>query len=1421
MKWQIEISGAVFSIILAVIVWKIVIVPLSFLIALALGAIFFATYVYILEDRELRYCIPFLKSGKFVFSALLILGVLCVLLITSFSDSIALVAWDHVSAPSLLRLLLSSFLLLFSPGFMVVSILDRGHRLKLLEKAFFAISTSLLIVPFLGIVSFGFGSNIRQTTLVSIIVLNLLLLLPYVLLERKKTAEKTSFNLKETMIIVLLLCFISIQFLSKYSSNLTWDFNDQDYYFGSAVAFTKDSLPVSPIGPGLNYPFWSFMFFAQFFVFSGFPYINAFQYILIPLAFLPIMSFYLMTSAFFDRSTKSKVPILATLLSFFGGGFGWLLSADIIFGNQSIQNWFTSFKIMADTNSGYLTPAFYSTGMQFVFFAYALSSIFALIWLIYSKRSIELGKIRYFLISTITALGYLSHIAEIAIFSAIFSASLLIFKRQDLPSFRKYGISLLLGLLLVVLSDVILQGSFYTMGQPVFSDQADYPSSFYMLTIYYGSIAFVALALALSFIKERLKFPILSIRNSFGKTKNIKAALSLGIIYLYGLCFIIWASVYQSYNLLPTLSHTVPWYGWPNRLGICGLISLFAVFYLINRAKNVKEYAFFIFLPLSTFGIARIIHIMPVYYEDRLTFLIMIPVIIASSCFLLKSATILKRRLTRKRILLFGSVFLTISLFGFLPYSLLSIGAMDLGYWSGGQKLSTSEIEALNFIRLNTPSNCSVLTLSQSSRWSRWYLDYAGLSASQVFYLDKDSSIVFSPLFPETAFYSLSKSQIKYIYLTSANEKELESTPEYLGFTANYLLKYLPIAFKNNEVTIYEVPDFSVTTNSSTGFVTSNQKNGYTKDEFYESDAQYLRYSEFLATGDIVTVRTDNVTEENHDLRLPVKISSDDYPYVTIRWKTDGSELCFYLLGSQDVYYISLGSSVAWQTTVINLQYFYDIVKEQVIGINPKDTINSLNFRQLGTNSEYSIDYIRFSGFLKNDYANNFIIQNLPALSQIDYSIVMNGDPLRFNYSTLIIPNDLNILSDTESQDFQQYLQWVNSGGTLVVLDTLGNSSSREFRNSTIEYAGFANLLSIYYESTTQADGIQSKTSSFGFPVTTIPVYYSSSEDTETIAYYTLESTPVSSYAFTKDIGSGKIIYLELFPYLQEIENSSSEVRRNLFGNVRSLLSILDIGLSKNVSNWTNYFPQFEYIKNPVCLEGRVSIDTAYVGLLELPASKITIVSNNEETVLSSSIIKNIDYSNSVRFRIGASEVYLHTLGLGSYPTIEARIFTLKIEIPKNGSFSMSILNGNTLLNKTFQEGIVQLNIESSSTVFISVKNPTIAVEGEAFFDKARIYRSYYSTPLWYDDGTNPFKVIGNITFTITYSDNGLSFVDNLRFEGDLSFPDSETAESVFNELDIPWLSVITSPFHVLLVVIVLVVFVSYFYLKNRRRSFN
>ncbi len=58
------------------------------------------------------------------------------------------------------------------------------------------------------------------------------------------------------------------------------------------------------------------------------------------------------------------------------------------------------------------------------------------------------------------------------------------------------------------------------------------------------------------------------------------------------------------------------------------------------------------------------------------------------------------------------------------------------------------------------------------------------------------------------------------------------------------------------------------------------------------------------------------------------------------------------------------------------------------------------------------------------------------ALSQNEYSTVLDNDPARFNCSTLIIPHDLNQWAKTEEQHLQEYMDWVNNGGHLIVLES-------------------------------------------------------------------------------------------------------------------------------------------------------------------------------------------------------------------------------------------------------------------------------------------------------------------------------------------------------------------------------------------------
>lgn len=1543
--YRIDIIGSFFSVLVAMVFWVILVVPDKFVIALVIAIMFFLTYRYIFHEKEEVSCNSIsLRLKKASFSCLVVLSVLSLLLVHPIAETVEVVSWNAIPLFSLLRLILSLFLTLFSPGYMILSLIDKNGKLVGLAKILFSVLFSLVILPFFGLLSFAFGSSIQQVGTLSVILLNLILLMLFILDKRlkPKVNEKISVDLNEKAILISFLVFVSAIILSKYVLNLTWDYGDLDNYFGYSVAFTKNTLPLSPIGPGFNYPFWPFVFLAEFFVSSGVPYVNAFQFVSIPITFLPVLSFYLMVSAFFEKLRHKKIPIVATILGFFGGGFGWIFAISLFSKGQTVQNLFGLFEIAARTGSGFLVPPFYSAGI-YPLYTFTLTSIFALIWLIYSERAIGIGNLRYVLVSIMVALGYLAHIAEIALFVFIFLVSILVFRRENVSSYRKYSLAIIFGLIFVALPDIITKGSYYTLG-----------SSYYGFSLYYAVFALVVLAFFLSFAKGRITTRAISLKTSPNRIRALKIAFSGCIIYFYGLCLIIWSKVFQTYGYVPTQNSTVPWYAWPSTLGLSGLIALTGVIYLVWRNRSIKEYAFFVLLFFVSLVLARVLHVLQlpavttlVYLEERIAFFVMIPTIMLASYALLKFYHSLKKH--KSKHMIFGFVLLMVFVLGLLP-CLFTEQTVDFDYWSNGQKVSSSELNALNFLRLNTPPNGSVLTLTDRSNR---LLSYAGLSDVQT-YVNKDPSLVLSPLFPETAIYSLAKSQVKYLYLSSADKEQMAQNPSYSGFIGNYLLKYLPIAFQNEEITIYEVPDFSIPTSSNTALVTQNLKIGYSTNVFNESYDKYCRFCSVINAGDTITLKTDN-SSNNHDFELPVNVNPNEYPYLTIQWKTDGTDLFFYLMGVNTVYYISLGSSTTWQTTSINLHNFYDFVRNETIAVTPDEQIGLVLLRSQKSNSVYSIGSIQFAGFSNNESASEFLPLSMVALSQNEYSTVLEDDPARFNYSTLILPYDLNLWDNTENQDFQSYMEWVNQGGHLIVLESLGTWRSYESRNWTVsdyidwkdenftewttfgcsavsnggvitvktnnedinhdflsppvnvsvdsyQYVvihwktdgsplffyphgtesgyrytelgastewttsvidlknfygfvlknytgfksdeqidkmlfrsfvknatystdyigfykvyplppsmGFANALSIYRENTVEADAIESQTGHLNFPsMITVPVIHSSDVNVKNIVNYTMNNEPVSPYALTKKVGNGEVTCLAVSPYFSAIENSTSDINRDFFRYMGSLLNVVDLKLNRNIVERAYYFPQFDFIKDPINFTGKVSIDTDFIQLPYLNANSITILSNNEGTKtidLNNSIIEKVEYVYPIKFRIDASEVYLSNSGLGTYLNIEVvGDFNLTMEIPKNGLAQMSIWSSSSLLNETFQGSTVQLVIKNNYRTLVLVKNPTIKIEGNVFFNRARIYRNYYKMTLFYDDGSLPFRVIGNTTFNIRYSDNGMSFVDNFAFNGEWSHPLlTENEQTTFTEWSIPWSNVLTSPFHLLLVVIVVI----------------
>ena len=142
-----------------------------------------------------------------------------------------------------------------------------------------------------------------------------------------------------------------------------------------------------------------------------------------------------------------------------------------------------------------------------------------------------------------------------------------------------------------------------------------------------------------------------------------------------------------------------------------------------------------------------------------------------------------------------------------------------------GDVLLSDHIEACDFIRLHTPKNASVLTVTSLSGFK--LIGISGLPNHRVitaYSVATESFPYFAAQNPENVFHMLAKSQVRYIFLSSEDLQKIQSDIGYRnGFIYNHLLKYLPIAFENSKVTIYELPEISPPLNSGIALVYTSQ----------------------------------------------------------------------------------------------------------------------------------------------------------------------------------------------------------------------------------------------------------------------------------------------------------------------------------------------------------------------------------------------------------------------------------------------------------------------------------------------------------------------------------------------------------------------------------------------------------------------
>jgi hypothetical protein len=744
-------------------------------------------------DVSWKSCFVWMKDYFFV--ALCFFSIILVMLVHPISDSLY-VNESGIPLANWIRAAAAVFLIAYAPGYIALQFIDRDHRLTRIESFALSYILSLFFTPLVSFLVFVFNLNFSQFYVP--IQLGLIAFLSMILIFMRGKQQKNLVEMKNvdrkklsipfsygTLILVWIVCFalITAYFIRDYP----WPLSDNGYHLGFATRFSsgKFSGETSWYNPYL----WYQIFLASFYTLSGLPSVNVY-FPLIFLTIMPYITFYVMASAFFSQKNR-KISILATFFTL-TQGFGWIYALQLRLDSTSTKNLVELlFKAGYETLDVTRFNLGSISGFVLPLYVVGLPTLFMLIYLL--QRSNLMDSTRLLLVSILAALGYLAHGGlELAFFALLLCASIFFIPQELMSRVKKLALSAIIGLGLA--AGLLIVGGF----------------ELFPLNFLFFLIITLTTAIIFSFLRKtvklRLRFP--RIKYIFQKSGIIRLGIIL-FVFFYFLSFIVLGVAHfeESYINGPGLFYATPWFLFPLRLGIIGLLTLtFAVLWVrYGKCESGKEASFFVLMALFSFLLTQFAHYViqnPTAGILRFELYIGPAVSVVAAVALVE----LTRKLWKNKQLISFLLALLV-LFG-MGSQLLMMEGFALHarvYFPQGftSSVSADEVEALDYLRKNNTSNLNIsiatpTTLSYTMlKWfgEVWQPQAAG------------SPILFSLKSPEHALSLLAHSRVKYIYMAQRDFAELAHT--YPDGYMTHLLDYLPIAFKNNEVTIYGVPSIS------------------------------------------------------------------------------------------------------------------------------------------------------------------------------------------------------------------------------------------------------------------------------------------------------------------------------------------------------------------------------------------------------------------------------------------------------------------------------------------------------------------------------------------------------------------------------------------------------------------------------------
>ncbi|MGB9831809.1 MAG: hypothetical protein ACPLSP_07045, partial [Fervidicoccus fontis] len=304
------------------------------------------------------------------------------------------------------------------------------------------------------------------------------------------------------------------------------------------------------------------------------------------------------------------------------------------------------------------------------------------------------------------------------------------------------------------------------------------------------------------------------------------------------------------------------------------------------------------------------------------------------------------------------------------------------------------------------------------------------------------------------------------------------------------------------------------------------------------------------------------------------------------------------------------------------------------------------------------------------------------------------------------------------------YLKYAREGGRLIILNTNGYGY---FASRTLN-------LSEEAINVTMITGLQTLQLPIALSVSKLSV---KSQDSDVLGYY-LSQQDSSIYAFREKIGSGEIIYVNVYPIINAIQNAAE--KSQFYYILGGLLKPVGIALEPFKYTPPSLSATFNYVE----ASGKITANSSSIIFpLDINLRKVVFTDWMGEKTEAFNVTKIAlaDYSH---IQVDASNMTIGN-GRGFYSTLKVK-GGADIKIEGKAYAEASTLDGNIIRLSNVKE----VKIGDDEPITLYLREPAVAIDGSIFLKEFYSSGSLYQKTRTYGQD---LKVNGTIQMTIYMSD--------------------------------------------------------------------